>query len=516
MLSQHLPQQLLQRVEEFLLRDALQFVVHVGKDIRHCGVEDDVGVRHREGGTRHAELELVSGEGEGRGAVPVRGVPHEVRKHCRAGLHLPLANAVEELSLFHRVQDPGKVLAQEDGDDGRRRLVGAEAVVVSCRRDGNAQEIRVLVHRCDHRDQEGQETQVLARMPAGIHQVDAGVGLDRPVVVLSGTVDSLEGLFMKQAGKTVAVRHLLHHLHGQLVVVRCHVRSLIDRRQFVLCRRDLVVLGLRRNSQLPELHIQVVHEGGDLRLQDSEIMVLHLLALRRVCPEECSAAEQKILSLKEKLLVDQEVLLLGADGRGDPGHILLAYQLQKLHRLCAQRLHGAEQRRLLIQCLSAVRQESCGNVQRTVLDERGRGRIPRGVPAGLKGGAQTAGGEAGRVRLALHQLLSGKLHQDPAVLLRGDEAVMLLRGQTGHRLEPVREVGGTVLDSPFLHGRRDRIRHIELQVRSVLDGLANCTVDILREAVLHDLVVKNQTSVDFGDRNRFFHNAASFSCRKAL
>ena len=439
-----------------------------------------------------------------------------MRQHQSAGLHLLLACPVEEFPFFHRVQDPCKVLAQEDGDDGRRRLIRAETVVVSGCRDGDSQEIRVLVHRRDDRDQEGQEAEVLARMFAGIHQVHAGVGLDGPVVVLSGTVDPLEGLLVKEACEAVTVRHLLHHLHGQLVVIRRHVRSLIDRRQLVLRRRDLVVLGLGRDPQLPELRIQVVHEGGDLRLQHAEIVILHLLPLRRVRSEKRSAAEQQVLSLKEKLLVDQEVLLLGADGRGDPGHVLLAHQLQKLHGLCAQRLHGAEQRRLLIQCLSAVRQESCGNVQRTVLDERGRGRIPRGVPAGLKGGAQTAGGEAGRVRLALHQLLSGKLHQDPAVLLRGDEAVMLLRGQTGHRLEPVREVGGTVLDSPFLHGRRDRIRHIELQVRSVLDGLANCTVDILREAVLHDLVVKNQTSVDFGDRDRFFHNAASFSCRKAL
>ena len=61
--------------------------------------------------------------------------------------------------------------------------------------------------------------------------------------MLAGAVDSLEGLLVQQAGISESVRHLLHHFHGQLVVVHRHVGCLKDRRQLVLGRRDLVVLG---------------------------------------------------------------------------------------------------------------------------------------------------------------------------------------------------------------------------------------------------------------------------------
>ena len=39
------------------------------------------------------------------------------------------------------------------------------------------------------------------------------------------------------------------------------------------------------------------------------------------------------------------------------------------------------------------------------------GHVPRGVAAGIGGGAQTAGGEGGGVRLAHDELLAGELQQ---------------------------------------------------------------------------------------------------------
>src|SRR3712207_8462349 len=43
------------------------------------------------------------------------------------------------------------------------------------------------------------------------------------------------------------------------------------------------------------------------------------------------------------------------------------------------------------------------------------------------------------------------------------ERVVLLGGQAGERLEPVRVVGGAPLERPVLHGRGDRVgqRHVE-------------------------------------------------------
>ena len=56
-----------------------------------------------------------------------------------------------------------------------------------------------------------------------LQHIDAGVGGQGPVVVLSGAVDALERLFMEQAGKAAAAGYLFHGLHDDLVVVHCQV-----------------------------------------------------------------------------------------------------------------------------------------------------------------------------------------------------------------------------------------------------------------------------------------------------
>ena len=65
--------------------------------------------------------------------------------------------------------------------------------------------------------------------------------------------------FHGEGGEMMGIRDLLHHLHGELVVVHSHVGSVKDRGQFVLCRSHFIVLGLDRNAQFPKLFIEIVH-----------------------------------------------------------------------------------------------------------------------------------------------------------------------------------------------------------------------------------------------------------------
>ena len=87
----------------------------------------------------------------------------------------------------------------------------------------------------------------------------------------------------------------------------------------------------------------------------------------------------------------------------------------------------------------------------------GESGIPAGVAAGLEGGADAAGGEAAGVRLALDQFLAAELGDPAAGAGRAEEAVVLLGGQAGERLEQVGEVGGPVLERPVLHGAGDGV-----------------------------------------------------------
>ena len=103
---------------------------------------------------------------------------------------------------------------------------------------------------------------------------------------------------------------------------------------------------------------------------------------------------------------------------------------------------------------------------------------------------------------------------DAAVALGGDEAVVLLGRETRHRLEPVRKMSRPVLDRPLFHDSRNRIGHIQFQVRAILDGLVDSSVDILGQAFSHDPVTENKTAVYFRNRCSLLHNVSSSKIKR--
>ena len=145
---------------------------------------------------------------------------------------------------------------------------------------------------------------------------------------------------MKQAGKVMLVSDLLHDLHRQLVVIDGNIGRFKYRCQLMLGRGNLVMLGLDRNSQLPQLHLQVMHIGGNLGLQNAEIMILHLLTLGCGCAKQGPPRKEKVLSLLIKILVDQKVFLLRSDRGKYAVHVLISQDLHHLHSFTVQCLHG--------------------------------------------------------------------------------------------------------------------------------------------------------------------------------
>ena len=145
----------------------------------------------------------------------------------------------------------------------------------------------------------------------------AGVGAHRPVVVLARPVHARERLLVQQAHEAVAARDVLQHLHRQLLVVGADVRVLEDRRDLVLRRRDLVVARLDRHAELLQLALGLEHAGEDPLGDRAEVVVVELVALRRLGAEQRAARRDQVGALEVVLLVDQEVLLLGPDRRED-------------------------------------------------------------------------------------------------------------------------------------------------------------------------------------------------------
>ena len=92
------------------------------------------GKRRRLARAERAELELVAGEGERAGAVAVAAVQRQRRQHRRAEAEERARLRGAALCRYSiAVEDLLELGAEEDRDDRRRRLVGAEAVVLARR-----------------------------------------------------------------------------------------------------------------------------------------------------------------------------------------------------------------------------------------------------------------------------------------------------------------------------------------------------------------------------------------------
>ena len=109
---------------------------------------------------------------------------------------------------------------------------------------------------------------------------------------------------MEQAVQTVMIRDLFEYLHCELVMVGGYVGRREDRSYLVLRGRDLVMLGLCKNSELPELFIHLAHERRYSFLDLTEVVVIHFLTLGRTCAEQCSAGQQQVLALVSELFIN--------------------------------------------------------------------------------------------------------------------------------------------------------------------------------------------------------------------
>ena len=212
--------------------------------------------------------------------------------------------------------------------------------------------------------------------------------------MLAGAVHAGKGLFIQQASQSMALRHLFHGLHYDLVMIHSDVRRLIDGSQLMLRGSHLVVLGLCGHAQLPQLYVQILHESADALSDHAEVMILQLLSLGSRRAEQRTAGEDQVGSFQIFLTVNQEILLLRSDGGRHLGRLRIAEQPYNTKRLLAHRLHGTKQRRLLIQRLSRIgaecRRDTEDHARRILLQKCRRCDIPGGIASRLEGCTQTA------------------------------------------------------------------------------------------------------------------------------
>ena len=122
----------------------------------------------------------------------------------------------------------------------------------------------------------------------------------------------------------------------------------------MLSWRNLVMLRFCQNTQLPKFLVQLFHVSGYPRLDRAEIVIVHLLPFRRLCPEKRAARVSQIGAHIVHFFGYQKIFLLGPDIRAHAFCGLVAEQPKNTKRLLIKRLHRAQQRRFFIKRMSAV------------------------------------------------------------------------------------------------------------------------------------------------------------------
>lgn len=116
-------------------------------------------------------------------------------------------------------------------------------------------------------------------------------------------------------------------------------------------------------------------------------------------------------------------------------------------------------------------------------------------------------------RLALNQLLAGKLHDNAAACGGRDERVVLLRRDAGHGLEPVGKMRRAKLDGPILHGIGHNVGRSQIEPLALVDSRVDVLEDLLRQLLLHNRFAEHMTTKEI--RYRLHKKIPHFSQKAA-
>ena len=236
--------------------------------------------------------------------------------------------------------------------------------------DGRLEESVVVVDGLEHVGHEHEEPEVLLVVLAGGHESDAGLGSQGPVAVLPGSVDAREGLLVQEHLEPVLLRGGLHEGHQLQVVVDGEVGLLVHGGDLELVRGDLVVPGLDGDPELVSAELQVLHELEDAGGDASEVVILQLLVPGGVVTDEGPLGHDDVRAEGVQSRVDEEVFLLPPEV-GEDGVVPDAEVSQNVGCRLGDGGFGLQEGRLVVQGLSGIGDEDCGDAQGVPEDEYG-------------------------------------------------------------------------------------------------------------------------------------------------
>ena len=398
-------------------------------------------------------------------------------------------------AMLHGIKKIRNLLAEEGGDDGRGSLIGTQTVSIRCAHDGGLQQTVVLINADEGLDDEREEAKVVFGRLAGSVENSAAIRRQRPVAMLAATIDSGKGLLVEEAAEAVLASHLAHQAHDEHIVVNSQIALLEDGSQLKLVGGNLIVAGLAGNAEFECLNFEVAHELCDALRDGAEIVVVHLLILRRLVAHERTPREQEVRASGIQALIYEEILLLPTQIGTDACH----RGIEIMANGSGSAIDGGEgflQRSLIVEGFARVGDEDGGNHQRVANDEDGAGRVPSGIAASLEGGTNASRWETGGIGLLLYKEFAAELLHHAALPVVFEEGIVLLGSSLRQGLEPVGHVGGPHLHGPLLHALSDFVGRLHIERHAVSQCLTVLLISAGGEILEHLRAVEDVLSVE--------------------
>ena len=253
--------------------------------------------------------------------------------------------------------------------------------------------------------------------------------------------------------------------------------------------------GLAGNAKFQGLDFKVAHKLCHTLGDGTEIVVVHLLVLRRLMTHQCTSGKEQVGTGSIEAFVHEEILLFPTEVGTHTDH----RSVEIAAHLGGSAVDGSKgflQRSLVVERFTGIGDEDRRNHQRVTDDEYGACGIPCRIAAGFEGGTDTAGGEARGIGLLLDKQLATELfyHSTLPVVLK--ECVMLFGSTLGERLEPVGDVGGPHLHGPLLHALGNLVGSLHIKRSAVAQHLAILLIGAGREILEHLRTVEDVLSVE--------------------
>ena len=169
-----------------------------------------------------------------------------------------------------------------------------------------------------------------------------------------------------------------------------------------------------------------------------------------------------------------------------------------LFRRFVQCFDRTYQRCFVVESLAGIGDEDCRDTEGVVYNKCGGGGVPGRITAGFERVAQSAVGEAGRIRFLLCEQFAAKFFNHTAVTVVFDKSVVFFGCPVGQGLEPVCIMGNSFFQCPHTHTGCHMVGYFAVDRCSVINGVGQGFVRFLGEILLHSLAVKYVLAIVLG------------------